>query len=69
MATIGASIDPIEGTSKDKVRIARVHKDSKSFNLTQRMFPVSAVGGAAKHARETTLFAGVITADGGKHIG
>ena len=69
LAAIGASIDPIDGTSEDKIRIARVHKDGKNFNVTQRMFPVGAVGGAAKHAGETTLFADVITANTGEHIG
>ena len=33
------------------------------------MFPIGAVGGAAKYAGETALFAGVITADAGEHIG
>src|SRR5262245_66571623 len=31
------------------------------------MFPVATVCGAAKHAGETALFAGVITADTGEH--
>jgi hypothetical protein len=33
------------------------------------MFPVATVCGAAKHAGETALFAGVITADAGEHTG
>src|SRR5262249_56541496 len=47
--------------------IARVHEDGKCFDLAQRMFPVATVCGAAKHAGETALFAGVITADAGEH--
>jgi hypothetical protein len=33
------------------------------------VFPVATVCGAAKHAGETALFAGVITADAGEHTG
>jgi hypothetical protein len=33
------------------------------------MFPIGAVGSAAKHPGEAALFAGVITADTGEHIG
>src|SRR5262245_9139988 len=49
--------------------IARVHEDGECFDLAQRMFPVATVCGAAKHAGETALFAGVITADTGEHTG
>jgi hypothetical protein len=38
-------------------------------NLAQCVFPVGAVSGAAKHAGETTLLAGIVTADAGEHIG
>ena len=67
LAAIGASIDAIGGASKDEIGIARVHEDGKRFDLAQRMFPVATVCGAAKHASETALFAGVITADTGEH--
>jgi hypothetical protein len=33
------------------------------------VFPIAAVGGTAKHAGETTLLAGIITADAGEKIG
>jgi len=69
LAAISASINAIGGAGEDEIGIARVHKDGKCFNLAQRMFPVAAVCGAAKHAGETALFAGVITADAGEHMG
>ena len=46
-----------------------MHKDGKCFGLAQRVFPIAAVGGTAKHAGETTLLAGIITADAGENIG
>src|SRR5262245_50649936 len=67
LAAIGASIDAIGGDRKDEIGIARVHEDGKCFDLAQRMFPVATVCGAAKHAGESALFAGVITADTGEH--
>jgi len=33
LATIGASIDPIDGASEDKIRIARVGEDGKRLDL------------------------------------
>src|SRR5262249_17244177 len=57
----------VGGPRKGGSGIARVHEDSKCFDLAQRMFPVATVCGAAKHAGETALFAGVITADTGEH--
>jgi hypothetical protein len=68
LAAISASIDAIGGASEDEIWIARVQEDGKRFDLTQRVFPVGAIGGAAKHAGETTLLAGVITADAGEYI-
>jgi hypothetical protein len=70
LAAIGASIDAIGGARKDEIGIARVHEDGKCFDLAQRVFPVAIVCCvAAKHAGETALFAGVITADAGEHTG
>src|SRR5262249_16177993 len=69
LAAIGASIDAIDGARKDEIGIARVHEDGKCFDLAQRVFPVATVCGTAKHAGETALFAGVITADAGEHKG
>src|SRR4029077_3071453 len=68
LAAISASIDAIGGASEDEIWIARVQEDGKRFDLAQRVFPVGAIGGAAKHAGETTLLAGVITADAGEYI-
>ena len=69
MAAISASIDAIGGAGEDEIWIARVQEDGKRFDLTQRVLPVGAIGGAAKHAGETTLLAGVITTHAGEHIG
>ena len=52
-----------------EIGIARVHEDGKCFDLAQGVFPVAIVCSAAKHAGETALFAGVITADAGEHTG
>src|SRR4029077_2240456 len=68
LAAISASIDAIGGASEDEIWIARVQEDGKRFDLAQRVFPVGAIGGAAKHSGETTLLAGVITADAGEYI-
>ena len=71
-----AAIVEAERARKDVARaacqigIARVHEDGKCFDLAQRVFPVATVCCvAAKHAAETALFAGIITADAGEHIG
>jgi hypothetical protein len=68
LAAIGASIHAICGAGKDEIRIVRMHKNGKCFDLAQRVFPVSAVGRAAKNPGETALFAGVIAANTGEHI-
>src|SRR5258706_12280417 len=57
-------------SAEDEIGIARVHEDGKCFDLAQAVFPVASVCCvAAKHAGETALFAGVITADAGEHTG
>jgi hypothetical protein len=68
LAAIGASIDAICGAGKDEIGIVRMHKNGKCFDLAQRVFPVSAVGRAAKDPGETALFAGVIATNTGEHI-
>ncbi|MFZ2135593.1 MAG: hypothetical protein WAV78_01435 [Xanthobacteraceae bacterium] len=68
MAAISASIDAISGAGEDEIWIAWVQEDAKRFDLAQRVFPVAAIGGATKHAGETALLAGVITADTGENI-
>ena len=65
---IGASIDAISSAGEDEIGIVRMHKNGKCFDLAQRVLPIGAVGGAAKDARETALFTGVITTNTGEHI-
>ena len=69
LAAIGASIDAIGRAGEDEIRIAGMDEDGKRLDLAERVFPAASVGGTAKHAGKTTLFAGVITADAGEHIG